>query len=111
MKPRRLQSATISSSPVSLRSLSACLAIRAGHTSGRSAASDGSAGPGNSGLLGSYPRPEWGLAPKVLDLNGRYDHMEQMMNPLLRSTLRAGRHLAIWVVWQSTGTSLISRRH
>lgn len=29
------------------------------------------------------------------------------MTQLLSSPLRAGRHLAIWLVWQSTGVSLL----
>ncbi len=29
------------------------------------------------------------------------------MNTVLSSAMRAGRHLAVWVVWQSTGTSLL----
>ena len=31
------------------------------------------------------------------------------MNTLIHSTLRAGRHLAAWLVWQSTGSSLDSK--
>jgi hypothetical protein len=29
------------------------------------------------------------------------------MTDLIRSPLRAGRHLAIWLVWHSTGVSLV----
>jgi hypothetical protein len=29
------------------------------------------------------------------------------MTELLTSPLRAGRHLAIWIVWHSTGVSLV----
>ena len=32
------------------------------------------------------------------------------MGTVLNSAVKAGRHLAIWVVWQSTGTSLLPRR-
>jgi hypothetical protein len=30
------------------------------------------------------------------------------MRNLITAPLRAGRHLAIWVVWQSTGVTLVS---
>jgi hypothetical protein len=30
------------------------------------------------------------------------------MTELITSPLRAGRHLAIWLVWHSTGVSLIT---
>jgi len=30
------------------------------------------------------------------------------MTELLTSPLRAGRHLAIWLVWHSTGVSLVA---
>jgi hypothetical protein len=29
------------------------------------------------------------------------------MHQLLTAPIRAGRHLAIWVVWQSTGVTLV----
>jgi hypothetical protein len=29
------------------------------------------------------------------------------MRNLIKAPLRAGRHLAIWVVWQSTGVTLV----
>jgi hypothetical protein len=31
------------------------------------------------------------------------------MGTVFNSAYRAGRHLAIWVVWQSTGNSLLSK--
>jgi hypothetical protein len=31
------------------------------------------------------------------------------MGTVLNSAYKAGRHLAIWVVWQSTGTSLLTK--
>jgi hypothetical protein len=30
------------------------------------------------------------------------------MGSLLQTTIRAGQHLAVWVIWQSTGRSLRS---
>jgi hypothetical protein len=30
------------------------------------------------------------------------------MGSLLHTTVRAGHHLAVWVIWQSTGRSLLS---
>jgi hypothetical protein len=33
--------------------------------------------------------------------------MPSTVNELLTSPLRAGRHLAIWLVWHSTGVSLL----
>jgi hypothetical protein len=33
--------------------------------------------------------------------------MPSSVNDLLTTPLRAGRHLAIWVVWHSTGVSLL----
>jgi hypothetical protein len=30
------------------------------------------------------------------------------MRSLVTAPIRAGRHLAIWIVWQSTGVTLIS---
>jgi hypothetical protein len=31
------------------------------------------------------------------------------MRQLMTSPIRAGRHLAIWLVWQSTGVTLVDR--
>jgi hypothetical protein len=31
------------------------------------------------------------------------------MGTVFNSAVKVGRHVAIWVVWQSTGTNLISR--
>ncbi len=31
------------------------------------------------------------------------------MRRLVTAPIRAGRHLAIWVVWQSTGITLVDR--
>jgi hypothetical protein len=31
----------------------------------------------------------------------------ESMNGLLLNPVRAGRHLAIWLIWHATGTSLI----
>jgi hypothetical protein len=33
------------------------------------------------------------------------------MSELLTSPFRAGRHLAIWLVWHSTGVSLVDTDH
>jgi hypothetical protein len=33
-----------------------------------------------------------------------------MMRSLFSTPIRAGRHLAIWVVWQSTGVNLLAPR-
>jgi hypothetical protein len=32
------------------------------------------------------------------------------MRNLVTAPLRASRHLAIWIVWQSTGVTLVSQR-
>jgi hypothetical protein len=34
--------------------------------------------------------------------------MPSSMNELVTTPLRAGRHLAIWMIWHSTGVSLLS---
>jgi hypothetical protein len=31
------------------------------------------------------------------------------MSHLVKAPIRAGRHLAIWLVWQSTGVTLVDR--
>ena len=36
-------------------------------------------------------------------------HESRMMG-LVTAPIRAGRHLAIWIVWQSTGVTLIPAR-
>lgn len=32
-----------------------------------------------------------------------------MMRQLMTTPIRAGRHIAIWLVWQSTGVTLVRR--
>ena len=32
------------------------------------------------------------------------------MHDLVTAPIRAGRHLAIWIVWQSTGVTLLAPR-
>jgi hypothetical protein len=32
------------------------------------------------------------------------------MNRLLEQSLRASRHIAVWVIWQSVGVSLVHER-
>jgi hypothetical protein len=35
------------------------------------------------------------------------DEPDGLMLNLVKAPIRAGRHLAIWIVWQSTGVTLI----
>ena len=41
------------------------------------------------------------------DTRHRNPSMQTRVNSLISTPFRVGRHLAIWLVWQSTGVSLL----
>src|SRR5436190_9239565 len=107
MKPRRLQSATISSSVTSVVVAPFASAIEAPRLVDRL---DGRRGPSER-----FATPRGHASGRIFPpiegaLLGSRASTGQFMLSVVTTPIRAGRHLAIWIVWHSTGVTLVPAR-
>jgi hypothetical protein len=67
--------------------------------------------PCNAEFDGAGSLPSLGDSDRtpIEDSRAGRSQMPNTVNDLLTTPLRAGRHLAIWLVWHSTGVSLLPR--